>query len=181
MGGLQFHNFYRGSYGGHIDSNCYLVSPHGGGDHCCYCGFYQWHQVHTCLRAVHLPLMGSSGGQAPGYLLEPQRPLKWPSTLLLLTQGHWLWGAFRRGRPRNIPKVPPFLLQEVMSSFLPPRAAVAALPGFSRIVGDTSHSSQLAGGMHLSPLWVFLSFISHTDSWCGRIGQLICQCGGEGN
>ena len=53
--------------------------------------------------------------------------------------------------------------------------------GFSRIAGDTSHSSQLMGGMHLYPLQIFLSFVSHAASQGGRIGQLIHPYGTEGN
>ena len=179
MGGLQFHDFYRGGHSWHIDGAHYLVSPHGGGAHPGYCRFYQWYRGHTGLRAV--PLRGSSSGQAPGYLLEPQRPLLWLGTLILFAQEHWLQEAFRWVGLRNIPKVPPFFLQEARSFFLLPRATVVVVPWFSRIARDTSHSGHLMGGMHLHPLWVFLSFVSHAASWSGRISQLLCPCGGEGN
>ena len=55
------------------------------------------------------------------------------------------------------------------------------VPGFSGIGGDTSHSSHLTRGIHLYPLWIFLSFVSHTANQSGRIDQLICPCSSEGN
>ena len=169
-GGLQFHFSYRGGYGWYIDSAHYLVLPHHGGNHHGYCRFYQWHQGCTAFRAVHLPLRGSSGGQAPGYLLEPQRLLHWLSTLILFTLRHWLWGALRWVRPRNIPKVLPFFLQEVMNSFPLPRAAVVVLLGFSKIAGDTPHSGQLIHFRYSFPLFpILLARVGGSASWSTQV------------
>ena len=52
-GGLQIHDLHWGSHGQYINSAHFFIPAHGGGDYCCYCGLYQWHQGCTGLRNIY--------------------------------------------------------------------------------------------------------------------------------
>ena len=52
-GALQIHDLHQASHGQYINSAHFFIPPHGGGDHCCYHGLYQWYQGCTGLRNIH--------------------------------------------------------------------------------------------------------------------------------